>query len=391
MAAALDGLARAASLDGDARAIGEIRGRAAPPASIQRLYEAVAAGEVSGFTVPAFNLRGLVYDCARAVFRAAKALDAGAFVFEISRGEMAYTGIRPAEFAAGVLAAALREAWEGPVFLQGDHVQFDPARWAADPAAERAAVEALVGEELEAGFYNIDIDASTLVDLSRPTPAAQQRENAELTSALTDLIRRRQPVEVSVGGEIGEVGHKNSTVQEFEAYFDACRWTGKPISKVSIQAGTEHGGTVLADGTRARPVVDFAAHRAISRAARARGLAGTVQHGASTLPEETLAEFPATGCVEIHLATEFQRAIFNHPRFPAELRARQDAWLVERGLSGARDRERNIKRTWGPFKRELWDLPARDAIMADLERRYGAVLGRLGVPGTRELVGDLVA
>jgi fructose/tagatose bisphosphate aldolase len=386
MPAALDGLVRDAVASGD---FGELRRRAGGrPASIQPLYEAVAAGRVSGFTVPAFNLRGLVYDSARAVFRAALALDAGAFVFEISRGELAYTGLVPAGFAACVLAAAAREAWDGPVFLQGDHLQFDPKLGPADLPAVRALAEA----ELAAGFYNLDVDASTLVDLSRPTLAEQQRENARLTSEMADFIRARQPVEVSVGGEIGEVGHRNSTVDEFEAYFDGCRWSGKPISKVSIQAGTEHGGTVLADGTRAKPTVDFEAHRKISAAARRRGLAGTVQHGASTLPEEMLAEFPATGCIEIHLATEFQRTVFNHPKLPAEIRRKQDAWLAERGHAAPQARERQIKHTWGALKREFAGIPqdARDAIAADLERRYGAVMGRLGVAGTRKLVTETV-
>src|SRR5207247_415096 len=52
-------------------------------ASIQGLYDAVASGRVAGFTVPAHNLRGLVYDSARAAFRAAKSLQVGAFIFEI--------------------------------------------------------------------------------------------------------------------------------------------------------------------------------------------------------------------------------------------------------------------------------------------------------------------
>ena len=75
------------------------------------------------FTVPAINLRMLAYDSARAVFRAAGKLDAGAFIFEIARSEIGYTDQRPAEYAASVLAAAIREGWRGPVFIQGDHFQ----------------------------------------------------------------------------------------------------------------------------------------------------------------------------------------------------------------------------------------------------------------------------
>ena len=80
------------------------------PASILPLYAARGSGEVSGFTVPAINVRMLGYDTARAVFRAAKSLDAGAVILEIARSEIGYTEQRPAEYAAVVLAAAIKES-----------------------------------------------------------------------------------------------------------------------------------------------------------------------------------------------------------------------------------------------------------------------------------------
>ena len=79
------------------------------PASIHDLYMAIGRGEAGGFTVPAINVRAMAYDTARAVVRAAKALHAGAVIFEISRSEMGYTSQRPHEYAAVVIGAALRE------------------------------------------------------------------------------------------------------------------------------------------------------------------------------------------------------------------------------------------------------------------------------------------
>ena len=62
------------------------------PASIYPLYMAIARGEVQRrFTVPAFNIRALTYDSARALFRAAKRHKVGAFIFEIARSEIGYT------------------------------------------------------------------------------------------------------------------------------------------------------------------------------------------------------------------------------------------------------------------------------------------------------------
>ena len=104
-------------------------------ASIYPLYAARGRGEVHGFSVPAINIRGLTYDTARAAFRAALRNDVGALIFEIAKSEIGYTDQRPAEYAAVVLAAAIKEGWKGPVFVQGDHYQMNLKKFREDPAA----------------------------------------------------------------------------------------------------------------------------------------------------------------------------------------------------------------------------------------------------------------
>src|SRR3972149_6175404 len=142
--------------------------RGAVPASIHDLYMARGRGEVPPtFTVPAMNLRILPFEAARRVFRIAKKIDAGAFVFEIARSEIGYTDQRPAEYATNILAAAIAENYQGPVFIQGDHFQVSAKRFKEDAVKEIAAVEELTAEALQAGFFNIDIDTSTLVDISQ--------------------------------------------------------------------------------------------------------------------------------------------------------------------------------------------------------------------------------
>src|ERR687885_931661 len=171
-------------------------------ASIHDLYMARGRGEVSGFTVPAINVRGMSYDTARSIFRTAKRMEAGAFLLEIARSEIAYTDQRPAEYVAVLLAAALREGFRGPVFVQGDHFQVNAKKFAADPGAEVDAVKALAREAIAAGFYNIDVDTSTLVDLSKGSLAEQQRVNYERCAELTRFVRSLEPrgVTISVGG-----------------------------------------------------------------------------------------------------------------------------------------------------------------------------------------------
>src|SRR5688572_29885840 len=291
-------------------------------ASIDDLYRARGRGEIRGFTVPAINVRGSSYETARAIFRTAMRLHAGAFILEIARSEIAYTDQRPTEYVAVMLAAALREGFRGPVFIQGDHFQVNAKKFAADPKAEVSAVKQLALEAVSAGFYNIDVDTSTLVDLSKPNLDQQQRLNYETCVAITRYVRSLEPkgVTISVGGEIGEVGTENSTVEELRAFMDgfnrvlAEQAGGMPgLSKISVQSGTSHGGTVLPDGSIADVNIDFETLRALSDIARREyGLSGAVQHGASTLPQSAFGNFPRVETAEIHLATNFQNILYEH-------------------------------------------------------------------------------
>ena len=219
------------------------------PASIHDLYLARGRGECGGFTVPAINVRGMSYDTARSIFRVAKRMDAGAFLLEIARSEIAYTEQRPNEYVSVMLAAALREGFRGPVFIQGDHFQVNAKKYAVDPVAEVNNVKQLAREAIDAGFYNIDVDTSTLVELHHATLAEQQWHNYTECAAITNFIRGLEPqgVTISVGGEIGEVGTENSTVPELEAFMDGYnaalaaidpRMAG--LSKISVQIGRAH-------------------------------------------------------------------------------------------------------------------------------------------------------
>jgi len=375
------------------------------PSSIHDLYIARGRGEVGGFTVPAMNVRGMAYDTARSIFRTAIRLDAGAFILEIARSEIAYTEQRPAEYVAVMLAAALREGFRGPVFIQGDHFQVNAKKFAAAAETEVAGVRQLVTEAIAAGFYNIDVDTSTLVDLSRPTLAEQQRVNFEQAAVMTEFIRSLEPdgITISVGGEIGEVGTENSTVEELRAFMDGFnarlgRSGATGLSKISVQSGTTHGGVVLADGSIADVKIDFETLRTLSQVAREEyGLAGAVQHGASTLPDGAFNSFPRTETCEIHLATNFQNMLYD--RLPADLRREIYAWLDEntkdeRKVSDSDEQffYKTRKKALGPFKRRFWELPddVKAQLAAMYDEKFTFLFEQLAVSGTRDSVREHV-
>jgi fructose-bisphosphate aldolase class II len=378
------------------------------PASINDLYLARGKGTVTkSFTVPATNLRVMSFDCARAALRAAKRLKVGALIFEIARSEMGYTAQRPAEYTASILAAAIAEGWKGPVFVQGDHFQVSAKKYAANPGPEVKAIQDLIREAIAYGFYNIDIDTSTTVDLSKKTVPEQQAVNSRLCADFTAFIRSVQPegIEISVGGEIGEVGGTNSTEEELRAYLGLYAEELKKqapkalgLSKVSIQTGTSHGGVVLPDGTVAKVAVDFDTLKKLSLIARKDyGMGGAVQHGASTLPENAFRKFPENETCEVHLATNFQTMAFNH--LPSALHAEVNAWVISNCQDERKEKDteeqflyKSRKKAVGPFKKAFWDMPAenRKALDDAWEKQFAFLYEQLQATDTRGLVDQVI-
>ena len=139
--------------------------------------------------------------------------------------------------------------------------------------------------------------------------------------------------------------------------------------------------------------LDFEVIRELGEVARSYGLAGAVQHGASTLPDELFHRFPAVETAEIHLATGFQNAMYEHPAFPEELHRRIEAWVNENAADerkpGQTDQQfvyTTRKKAIGPFKRELWDLETKDEILAAQRRKFSFLFTELGVNGSREMI-----
>jgi len=377
----------------------------ARPASIHDLYMAAGRGEYHNQTVPAMNIRFTTYDTARAALRAAKKTNAGAIIFEIARSEMGYTAQPPAEYSANIIAAAIKEGFFHPLFIQGDHFQVKAALYRTDPEGAIDGVKELIREAIPAGFWNIDIDTSTLVTLEPETLDEQQHDNYTRSAELTKLVRELEPggVTISLGGEIGEVGEKNSTPEELEAYmagYEKLIGDMPGLSKISVQTGTSHGGIVLPDGSIKEVAVDFETLRVLGEHARKHGAGGAVQHGASTLPKEFFHKFPEVNTLEIHLATGFMNILYDHEQFPDALRQKIYRYLDanhagerKAGQTDAQFHYKTRKKALGPFKAELWQLPgdAREAIYQDLEDTFAFFYDQLNITDTRDLVDRYVA
>jgi fructose/tagatose bisphosphate aldolase len=235
--------------------------------------------------------------------------------------------------------------------------------------------------------------------LSKLTIDDQQKLNYEICALFTKFIRELQPngIEISIGGEIGEVGGKNSTPEELHAFMQGYvsqiqELTG--LSKISIQTGTTHGGVVLPDGSIAKAKINFDTLKELSQIARTEfGMAGAVQHGASTLPKDAFYRFPEAECAEIHLATQFQNVVYDY--LPPALKEEIYVWLHkncadEKKLEQTDDQfiYKTRKKAFSPFKRQIHSLPrdSRDKISRALEEEFSFLFEKLNIKDTKVLV-----
>ncbi len=392
--AALDRLSMALALaDRDERPglARELRHQAeafgARPASIRSVYRAMAEGRIAALTVPAMNVRGLTYRIARVAWRTALRRRAAPLLFELAPSEVEAGDQSFAEYAAMVLAAAAREGYRGPVYLQGDHIEVSDA----SPEAT-ARARAWCGEAADAGLKQVDIDAAGL-SLPGASAGERQGQNARVTAELAAYVRELVPDAV-VGGEVGEIGGANTSLEDLRAFLDGVRartaeaaggtlTSGVGVDKVSVQTGTRHGGVVRPDGSVGKMEVDLAQAGLLASVAREEyGLPGVVQHGASTLTFEQLSALPEAGVIEVHLATGIQNLVMDHAALPEDLVRRMRETLAgplrpaESGASEDFDGltpeqvwRKNRWQAWGRFKRELWSLPedVTQALEEDLE------------------------
>ena len=346
------------------------------PASITPVYQALGRGQLAPMTIPAFNVRGLTYPLARAIWRATLQANCGPIIFELAPSESSGCDQTFEEYAAMVMAAAFKEGYRGPIFLQGDHFSLENVE-------DLKNLEELAKQVIESGFYQIDIDGSHLFNEEAVELTGFHHPNAQITAQLIKSIRTQQPrdIHITLGGEVGEIGGRNTSVADLVAFHNELEQqltNDTPgLDKISAQTGTTHSGIVLPDGTTGRMSVDFELIASLSQQARQFGWSGMVQHGASTLQFEDLAKLPQAGVIEVHLATQIQNILFDHPAFPQDLRDQMKSELVTstRAAEGEQlDTSVEMSEAqlfyqarwaaWGIYKTQLWQLP--DEVMTQV-------------------------
>ena len=376
----------------------------AQSASIQDLYAARGRGEVSGFTVPAINLRAQTFDMARTVYEAAKGADVGAVILELARSEQTYTFQRPIDYATAVAGRRDRRRLARPGLHPGRPLPVqrqevrgrpggddrgDPAR--LPPGGRRRATATSTSTR------------STLVDLSKPTADEQQRENYARAAELTALIRT-----LEADGVTDQRRRRDRRGRHAE--LDG-RGAARLPRRLSAASSTR-ARRARRDQQGQRPDRDEPRRRAAPRRRRRRGqarLRGPARARrdrppatASPAPSSTAPRPCPTSCSTASRRSRrprstsrpgFQNALYEHPAFPESLHREIEAWCyanaADERKAGQTDQQfvyTTRKKAIGPFKRQLWDLATKDEILAAQRRKIAFLFTELGVNGSREMV-----
>ncbi len=381
----------------------------AVPSSIQNLYQARSQEDYTSKTLLALNIRGLTYDTARAVFRTLKTLDCTATLFEYGVDEAAITDQSPSEFVCCVLAAAIKESYSGPVFLQAGRFRFNGKNYLKNATEERTTVRNHIKELIDSGFYNIDVDTSRLVQSSRQTLAEKLRDCFEELANMTAYIRELQPKEivVAMGGRTTVLEGTQTIEEELEVlldgYFTSLKRQGvhlDGIVKVGIHAGITEGSRPLPDGRVVHVQADAKTIETLNDLAiRQYRLGGVVLHEISTLTEQSLKQLPTMQVLEAHATSNLQDCILDSPHLPEELRQEIHGYLKDshralwrEGITEEQFLYATRKACFGPFKKKFWDLDSdvKAALIEKLQEKITALLHTFALAETKALVREFV-
>jgi hypothetical protein len=251
-----------------------------------------------------------------------------------------------------------------------------------------------IEQAIAAGFFNIDLDTSSLADFSRPSTFEQQQLSSRECAELVAWVREIEPKELSVGigAEIKILGDGNLTADELrafmEGFFDGLNLPGDKRDLAKL--------IVLVDGATNEAEIDLELLRELGEMARREyGLGLSIRSGTLSIPEVLFAEFPDHQVSELQLTAPFEDLILDHEDFPKALKKEFYQW-IDNEWPGARRADQSDetfyrasrRRALVPFKQRLWDLPEelRARIAETIQAKLAFYFDSLRVGNTAGLV-----
>ena len=174
--------------------------------SLQLVYKAQANHEFSPhFKIPAIDITEDSIPVLRQLFNTMNREKTKFLSLIINPKEMDQNGYFP--YILKILVAAILEDYYGPIFLQTDSIFFDPLSFENNRDILIDQLKTITQNAIKSGIYNLNIDASELVDQEKSVISEKMLMNLKMVAMATNLwVRNFQPkgIIVSVSGKIGK-------------------------------------------------------------------------------------------------------------------------------------------------------------------------------------------
>ncbi len=366
------------------------------PASAGSMHDRFRRELMGRAAVPVFGMRVLTYDSARACFQAARERSAVAFMFELSDGAMGYPAPNPTAFASSVLAAAVKEHYQGPVFLSAGWIRADEEAWRRDRDGEISRLRTEAQSAAEAGFFNFHFSAASLIATEKPTHAEQQRRNYRTCGELSNFVREIDPpgITSSVSGELGQLPDGTEAVPMMRAFLNG--YLGEFTRRGSTLPSHVALSANVVEGVEPGPPLDVVTDLAeIGQREYDVGLA--VRDLPRDYPENHYEALIRAGATTLQLAPHVDDWVFDDEAFPTALKEDIYRWADGQAPGLRRPGEgdqpflyRARRAALDAFATRLWEMPevTRKALREAQTLRFHDLFDRFGVRNSAGMVRD---
>jgi len=213
--------------------------------SFHQLYKAVGCGEIiSKFSFPVIDIENNSFEHNCLLFGAMRDSDAHLVGLQLTCLDDA---LKTRLKIAKIIAAALMEKYSGPLFLVSQDIFFHAIEFESDRVGEIEKAQNLVKSAIDSCIFNLNIDASELVDQNKVDVSERMLMNLKMVAMSINIwIRMYEPkgLTVSVGGKISRTNNSMTTEKELGDFIKRLlkeglrlrfNTPGEDICKVTVQ------------------------------------------------------------------------------------------------------------------------------------------------------------
>jgi len=361
------------------------------PASLHSLYQTLNDdSEIvpHKIVIPAIDISGMTYEMARAVFRARQQTDTGPVIIELDDSNLIPDTEQLSEHVLSVIAAAIKEqhaenGW-GPIFIKRN-LEIQVNRSSDDLEEKLRDITDNIDQLLDAGIYNINIDASVR-NGEEANIESNLAENARMTAELLRYIRSKEPknTTVTVSGTLTLPENQANAPEQLRTFMQEFQQQSRNedsendlvgITTINLRStnisDSDSGANDQVTGSDFNPDM----LKNLSKIAREEfDLFGIVPRDISQLSAQTFSDIFNALAIEFHSSRNFLNFVLDHPRFPHHLRNQIRTDFQEKNLI--------------QIQQHLWNIEPQSlrVIMHDLENEFITLFNQMGIAHSAHLL-----